>query len=178
MRNHQNIQVETGARRHPTMRRIIIDLRELSGLDQALVEVMVAALPDHTDLGDQRAIIVALAGRFEPQSIDRLIDHVTEQARAQRQRDTGTGSFGEIFATAALFLVGIPAIGLATLLPSDAMAADALASASSGTWSSPSVWIALLVGAYVGGAFMSWLSACGKPVTTYEDHPDFTRGAK
>ncbi|MDB5596222.1 MAG: hypothetical protein JWM36_3183 [Hyphomicrobiales bacterium] len=178
MRSSTSIQAESGDRQHPTMRRILIDLRGLSGMDQALVHAMVSTLPDHTDIGDQRAIIVALAGRFDPKSIDHLIDHVTEQARIQRARLADSSRFGDLLATAAIFLIGIPVIGLATLLPTDAMAADALATASSGTWSSTSVWVALLVGAYIGGAFMAWLTASGRPVTTYEDHPDFTRGAK
>ena len=133
MRNQTQIRDAKGRASAQLRGRIEIDLTRLSGLDAAQVEAMVDALPDDTDLGDQRAIIVAIAGRFDPCSIDRLIDHVTEQARIQRAELAHGGRLGELLAAAVIF-ASIPLVGLATLIPTEAMAADVATAAASDTW--------------------------------------------
>jgi hypothetical protein len=121
--------------------------RILSGLERAMLASMLDDLPHDCDVGDERATIRALAGKYAPADILDLLDLVTEQARRLRQQKIE----GDPMAAALYVAALAPAIALVAIWPGSAHAQE-LANAGSG----PALWPLYVIGT-LAALSIAWL---------------------
>jgi hypothetical protein len=143
-------------------RRTIPAPRILSGLERAMLASMIDDLPHGCDLGDERAIIHALVGKYAPRDIMSLLDLVTEQARRLRQHEINADPIAAALYVAAL----APAIALVAFWPGTAHAAS-LANADP----APALWPLYFIGT-LAALSIAWLIFGPAPRPAPDDEPD------
>lgn len=132
--------------------------RILTGMQSAMCASMVADLPHECDLGDERAIMRALAGSYAPGDILDLLDLVTEAARESSARRALADPYAAALYTFAL----APAVALATLLPGPAHAQDLVEHAGPPAWP---LWI--FAALFIASAL--WLVFGRSPPARHDD---------